>query len=220
MDRFDLYSGIHKGIRRTLFETTAAVAAADLEDPRECARACRAVRCMLDYLEEHAEHEDEVILPVLAALAPELFVDLRADHARIDGLQRELEALVARLEGASACERVSLGRRLEDRIGKLVAAHLTHLAREEGEANRILWAHRDDDQLLELQRRIMARIAPERLGEWFALALPAMNARERRALLAGLRAALPASLFELVTAGARAELGEPGWRAALEGVPA
>lgn len=220
MERFDLYGGIHKGIRRTLYETAAALAATDFEDPAGCARARAALRRMLGYLDEHARHEDEVILPVLATLAPELFHDLRAEHARVDGLQRELEGLADRLEGASAPERLSLGRRIEDRIGKLVAAQLMHLAREEGDANRILWAHRDDAQLLELQDRIVGGIAPERLSEWYGLAVPAMNPRERRALVADLRASLPAGLFEQVTAGARTELGEPAWRAALEEVPA
>jgi len=220
MERFDLYTSIHKGIRRILFETARTVAATDFEEAGESAVACEGVRRMLGFLDEHAAHEDEVILPVIAELAPVLFVDLRAEHARLDGLQRELEGLVVRLERAGASERVSLGRRLEDRIGKLVAGHLAHLAQEETHANRILWAHRDDGQLLELQVRIVARIEPARLAEWYALALPAMNARERRTILGGLRAGMPAELFEQVTAGARGELGERGWQAALSGARA
>ena len=215
MKRLDLYTCIHKGIRRSLFETAREVAAADFEDEEACAAAREGVRGMLAFLDEHAQHEDEVILPVLSEIAPELFADLRAEHARLDGLQREVEGIVARLERASAPERISLGLRLADRMGKLVAAHLVHLAREENEANRVLWAHRDDGQLLELQGRIVANIAPDRLGDWYALALPAMNVRERREMLGGMRAGMPVEVFEQVTASARAELGEPDWQAAL-----
>lgn len=215
MDRIDLFTSIHKGIRRSLFETARMVAAADFGDPLECERTGAAVARLYGFLDEHAACEDAVVLPEIAALAPELFIDLRAEHARVDGLQREIEGMLARLDGATECERVSLGRRIEDRFGKLVAAHLLHLAREEKDANRVLWAHRDDAQLADLRRRMVARVTPERLAEWYALALPAMNARERRGILLGMRAGMPAELFELVTAGARAELGERSWREAL-----
>ncbi|MCB9898122.1 MAG: hemerythrin domain-containing protein [Planctomycetes bacterium] len=215
MRRFDLYTTIHKGIRRILFETTRTVGETDFEDAREAAHAAREIGRMLAFLDEHAAHEDEVILPELATLAPELHADLRADHARVDGLQREIAAIVQRLEGANASERASLGRRLENRMGKLVAAHMLHLASEETDANRVLWAHRDDAYLVGLQTRIVEDIGPTRLADWLALALPAMNVRERRELLAGMRADLPGDAFEAVTAAARVELGERRWSASL-----
>jgi len=215
MDRFDLYTSIHKGIRAILFETARTVAATDFSRPEESARASDAIRRLLGFLDEHAAHEDDVILPELAPLAPELFADLRAEHARTDGLQRELAGIATRLAGATERERVSLGRRLAERANGLVAAHLAHLAREESEANRVLWAHFDDGALLALQDRIVAAIAPARLAEWYALVLPAVSAGERRALIGGLLATVSAARFELLTDPARAELGEAAWRDAL-----
>lgn len=157
-------------------------------------------------------------MPVLAVIAPNLFVDLRDEHSRTDGMQRELASLVERLSRSGEHERVALGRRLELKLGKLVAAHLNHMAVEEADANRVLWAHRSDQQLLELQLRIVSAIQPARLSEWYALLLPALNLRERREMLGGMRSGMPTELFEQVTTAARAELGEAQWAAASSAV--
>jgi hypothetical protein len=111
MDRFDLYSGIHKGIRRILFETSLAVAGTDFADAEASAAACRSVERMRQFLDEHALHEDEVIMPVLGALAPELFTDLRAEHAKVDGLQREVGAILAMRTVWSPSPGAATGRR-------------------------------------------------------------------------------------------------------------
>lgn len=211
MNRLDLYTTIHKGVRRALFETSQTVSATDFADQQQAAATCREIQRLLRFLDEHAVHEDDVIMPELAKLAPELFVDLRAEHAKSDGMQREVAAIVARLEHSTECERVSLGKRLEDRLPRLVAAHLVHMASEESDANRVLWAHYDDARLADLQSRIVTSIEPQRLSEWYALVLPALNLRERRGMLGAMLSGMPLELFEQVTTAARAELGEAQW---------
>lgn len=215
MDRIDPYTTVHKGLRRALFETAVTVGRTDFERGQETERCVADVRRLLAFLGEHAEHEDDVLMPELRALSPALHVALREDHARTDGLHRELEGLLVRLEGAGGAERVALGRRLALRTAALVAEHLRHLEREEVEANRILWAHRSDAELRALEDRIVGSIPAERLGDWFALMLPAMTGAERRELLHGLREALPADAFLAVTGPARELLGERAWSEAL-----
>lgn len=214
MNRFDLYTTIHKGVRRALFETALTVAATDFSDATQSAITCSGVRRLIDFLDEHAAHEDDAILPELVRCAPELHADMRSEHTKLDGLQREIAALVERIPDAAQGERIALGQRLELRLGRLVAAHLNHLCVEETEVNRMLWAHYSDAQLLEIQNRIVASISPERLAEWYSLTLPALNLRERRELLSAMRSGMPAALFEQVTSDARLELGEELWAAA------
>jgi hypothetical protein len=187
-DRFDLFTGVHKGLRAALFETAALLARTDFAASDEAAQAARAVARTLGFLEEHAAHEDALVLPAVEALSPEVFVALREDHARADGLQRDLAALAARLPGAEAAERVAIGRRVHDRFGLLVAEHLRHMQREEQDVQRILWAHHADGDLRALHGRILARIAPPRAAEWIGLILPALSNPERAELLGALRA--------------------------------
>jgi hypothetical protein len=210
--RLDLFSSVHKGLRAALFETATLVARTDFADAD--AAGSVASRCVmtLRFLEEHAEHEDAVVMPELAALAPELHVALQSDHARTDGLQREIAQLLERLARANAAERVSLGRRVHDRIWALAAEHVRHMQREEQEAMRMLWAHRSDAELQALHGRVLARIAPPRTAEWLALMLPAMSVPERAALIGELRAKVPADALGAILAPARVALG-PAWAA-------
>jgi hypothetical protein len=183
-NRFDLFTAVHKGLRAALFETAALLARTDFAARHEAARAAAAVERVVAFLDEHAGHEDAVVLPALAALSPELLVALREDHARVDGLQRELLALAARLPAGGEAERVSLGRRLHDRFVIAVAEHLRHMQREEHEVQRTLCAHRTDDELRALHDQILGRIPPPRTAQWVELILPALSGPERAALSA------------------------------------
>jgi hypothetical protein len=209
--RPDLYGTVHKGLRASLFATAALAGRTDFTRPAEAGEVAAAVIRLLGFLDEHAAHEDAVVMPVLATIAPELHADLRSEHARTDGLHRELAALAPRLGGASALERASLGRRLHDRLLRLAAEHVHHMQREEGDANRALWAHLDDAALAGLHGRVVGAIPPPRLAEWLALMLPAMSLPERAALLGGLRAQVPPSALAALVAPARVALGDEGW---------
>ncbi len=219
MQRFDLYRPIHKAIRTLLFETTELCARTDFGDGTESARAAAALRRLTAFLHEHAAHEDDVIVPEVERLAPDLAADLRNDHARVGGLEAELLALAERLTGAQGSERLSLGRRLQDRLGHLVAEHLLHLEREECQVNRLLWAHLDDGRLHGLEGRILASIEPARLAEWLVVLLPAVARPECATILAGLAQAVPPPVFAELTAPARAALGAERWAAALASMP-
>jgi hypothetical protein len=186
MERHDLFTSVHKGLRAAMFEAGALLGHADFRDGAEALHAARAVERLLSLLDEHAAHEDAVVLPAVEALGPELFVSIRDDHARIDGLQRELAHLVGRLAGAGEAERAALGRRIHDRFGIVLAEQLRHMQREEQEVQRLLWAHLDDEALRALHRSVLARIPAARAAEWLGVILPALAAPERAAVVAAL----------------------------------
>jgi hypothetical protein len=215
MTRVDLYRIPHRAIRALLFDTTLQVARTDFAVEAEARLAVAAGERLLGFLFEHAEHEDAVLLPEIEALSPALAAELRADHHRTGGLERELASLLARTALANEAERVSLGARLHQRLALLTAEHLVHLDREEVAANRLLWAHRSDAELELLHARIVADIPPARLAEWFGWILPSMSCAERAPLVAGLMA-MPHELFEQVTEPARRALGRTAWERTLE----
>lgn len=215
MPRLDLYTPIHKAIRSVLFDTAAALGRTSFADADEAAAAVAALRQLFACLDEHAEHEDAVVLPELLRSAPELHAVLEAEHARLVEMQREVEQFLPRLAEASAGARPGIGQRLQHALHRLIGAHLVHLEREEVEANRALWAHFDDQGLQALHGRIMARIAPPQLTRWLRLMLPALSRVERQQVLAGLQQKPPVEVFAAVTAPARAALGEAEWLVAL-----
>jgi hypothetical protein len=184
--RFDLFTAVHKGLRAAMFHAGALLGRTDFGAREEALQAARAVDRVVSLLDEHAAHEDAVILPAVEALYPELFVALREDHARIDGLQRELTALTARVAHAEEVERASLGVRIHDRFGNLLAEQLRHLQREEQDAQRLLRAHRSDEELRAMHGEILARIPPPRSAEWLGVILPALSIPERTAVVGAL----------------------------------
>jgi len=182
MQRIDLFAQVHKGLRAALCETATLLARTDFQDPAASRVAAASVADVLGFLDEHAGHEDEKVLPVLQAHSPELAAEIRSDHARIEGLQEEVGALAARLEISSPVERVLLGTRLHERTWLLLAEHARHMQIEESRATRVLHANLTDEELLALHGRILADIPPARMAEWFEILLPALAPAERAKL--------------------------------------
>jgi hypothetical protein len=211
MTRVDVFGVVHKGLRAALFEAVKVVARTDFSRAEEAERARAEVLAALAFLEEHGRHEDAIVLPELAVLAPALCADLQGEHGRLDGLHREVQRLCARLTGASPVERIALGRRLHDAAVRLLAESLGHMQREEAEATRVLHAHRSDDELRALHGRILASIAPPRVADWMELILAAASGPERVALVAGLRSHLPPDAFAAAVGPAQVRLGAADW---------
>src|SRR5262245_12502878 len=188
MTRFDLYAHVHKALRVLFLETLAAAGRTDFENPQELPALSATVRRMARLASRHAEHEDRAIHPILHLKAPELAADLEAGHDRYEGLERKLEETLAALERADSTQRASLGRQLAETLDAYVADNLTHMRLEETRANRVLWAHLEDGELIAIQGQILAGMTPAEIEEMVGLMLPAGNARERAALLAALSA--------------------------------
>jgi hypothetical protein len=188
MTRFDLYAHVHKALRALFLETIAAAGRTDFDHPQELPALAANVRRTARIASRHAEHEDCAIHPILHRHAPELAADLEAGHDRYEGLERKLEETLLALEQAQSAQRAPLGRQLAETLDTYVADNLTHMRLEETRANRVLWAHLDDGELIAIQGQILAGMTAEEIEEMVGLMLAAGNARERAALLAALSA--------------------------------
>lgn len=202
MATFDLYSSVHKGLRSLLYGAATAVARTDFDRDDETRAVVVEMRRVLAFLEEHAEHEDREILPVLRAKDAWTAEELQGDHARLDGLHRDIESLLLRIESSGASGRESLGRRLAERANRLVAEHIHHMEREERSGNRVLWAHCTDEELHAVHERIVTTIGAERLLQWAEFMVPALNRQEREHTLAGIRAIVPTAVMAAFGIGA------------------
>jgi hypothetical protein len=59
----------------------------------------------------------------------------------------------------------------------------------------VLWAHYSDDELLAIEQALVASIPPAAMFEALHWFLPALNAPERAAMLAGMRQGMPPEPF-------------------------
>ena len=155
-DRVDIFTLIHKDIRRTLFDTALLVGRTDFTRDEDIATARAVVARCFEFLREHAEHEDRHIVPVLVRLAPRFAAALEVEHVELEKAFIAVEALLGRLPGAPAGERPAMGREIFRRLNLLVADQLRHLEREEREGNATLWAYLPDAEIVALRTRLQA----------------------------------------------------------------
>lgn len=198
MATFDLYSSVHKGLRTLLYGAATRIARTDFDDDGQARAATAELRRTLGFLHEHAEHEDREILPLLREKNPWTAEEFQGDHARLEGLHRDIEALLSRIDTTNGAEREALGRRLAERANRLVAEHIHHMEREERSGNRVLWAHCSDDELHAAHERIVTSIGLERLTQWAEFLLPALNRAEREQAIAGISAIVPAAVLAVI----------------------
>ena len=185
--RFDMFTPIHKALRRSLFETALTLGRTSFASADEAAAAERAVADCLGFMREHAEHEDRHVLPELARLAPELATILVDGHPELERAAIAVESLwprLAALPATAADERQALGGELMRRFHGFVADEIQHMDREERTLNALFWARLADDEIRAISKRITDSISPERMRTWGELLLPALNGPEREVMLA------------------------------------
>jgi hypothetical protein len=192
-ERIDLYTPIHKALRRALFDTAAGAARADFALAEETHETAAAVVALCELLRDHAELEDRNLQPIFTDVAPALATTLAAEHVAVEKAAIACEELLPRLVAADRAQRLALGAELVRRLNTLVADHLRHMDREERQGNPVLWSAFDDDGLLALRARMRAQLPAHRAPAWGALFGLALSARERAALAAAPAAAPTAS---------------------------
>jgi iron-sulfur cluster repair protein YtfE (RIC family) len=211
MNRPNRYQPIHKALRAALFDATVLVARTEFADPDEATVAARTVATVLDVLDSHARHEEELVMPVAARHAPALVAALERDHGRLEGLQAELRALLPRTCSEVTAEREAAGQLLGRALTLLVADHLRHMDREETEAMPVLWAHLTEEELDAMDGRIRAAVPPQQMPVMMRLMIPTMTTAENARLLSAARAQMPPPVFAQLSGLAREVLGPERW---------
>jgi hypothetical protein len=194
--RFDMFTPIHKALRRSLFDTALALGRTSFAAADDTAAAERLVAACMEFMREHAAHEDRHVLPEIARLAPELATLLADGHPELERTAIAVDSLwprLAALPAAAAEERESLGGELMRRFHRFVADEVVHMDREERELNALLWARLTDAEIMAISSRITTSISPERMRTWGELLMPALNGPERGAMLARAAAAAKAA---------------------------
>jgi Hemerythrin HHE cation binding domain len=182
--RPDTLTPIHKGLRRSLFETAVLLARTDFADAGERGAAQQAVATCLAFLREHAEHEDRHVVPVIAQHNPELAIALEVAHPRLERMAIAVDSLWSRFAPLDGTGRTTLGAELQRRFQAFVAEQLLHMDLEERQVLEVLWAALTDEQMAALSGRIATSVPPARAQEWGALLGPSLNGAERALMAA------------------------------------
>jgi len=216
--RFDLYAGIHKGVRLMLADILARAGRVDTGEPAALQQLAEQVERVADFCVTHLEHENAFIHPVLERAQPgtsQRIATEHIEHARdIQTLRTHARALVScpPPQRAAACHA------LYHALSLFTAHNLAHMHIEETQHNAVLWAHLDDAQIAAIQGQIIAHLTPSEMTASMRWMVPALAPAERLRLLAGIRASAPASAFEGLMGLVREVLGDDDWAALARGL--
>jgi len=220
--RFDIYAGVHKGLRRFMGDTLVAVGRMDVHDAGELAATVAQVRGLLEFCLEHLHAENQFLHPAMEARRPGAACTTAKDHD--DHLQviERLEFDLRTVERATPDVGAGAASRLYRRLAVFVAENLEHMQVEETENNAVLWETHTDEELVEIHHAIVASVNSATMAAFLRWAVPALTPAERAALFTGMQGGAPREVFERMLASARPHLSEPQWTkliAALGPVP-
>jgi len=197
---FDLYRDVHKAIRVELFAVTTEAGRLDPSDRAARDALAGHVRSVVDWLADHARHEDTTIDPELRRLMPDLAEAVWHDHAEFDARCEAMVDLADTAATAIGTDRRRLGHRLYLDLASFTSAYLAHQDLEERVIMPSLEAALGVPHVVEMHQAILASLSPAEMGAALALMIPAINLDERVKMLSGIRADAPPEAFDGVCA--------------------
>jgi hypothetical protein len=193
---FDLYRDIHKAIRSELFAVTEEAGRTDPSDRLGRQALFGHVAEVMGLLEEHAEHEDGAIGPVLDRELPDLQARIVVDHEalerRIEGLRDHAAAAVAAPDGQPRRDL----HRLYVELASFTSAYLAHQDLEERVVMPALEEAVGVEQVMAIHGAIVGPMPPDQMARSVALMLPAMNIDDRTEFLQGMAAGAPPEVVD------------------------
>lgn len=176
-DRTDLFTHIHKGLRRGLFELSMVAGSTDWTSHAEVERLAEHWVPMLELLHAHTRHEDDHIFRLLDG-RPEATSLPEDDHRDLDDLLADLEerfvALQARPDGGE-------GLRWYRDLNRYIGTTLHHLHEEETIVMPALWRTHSDEELLACRARFLAETSPSVMSTSLRLMLSSLDTATKHA---------------------------------------
>lgn len=186
MPRDDLFTHIHKALRKGLFDVTVRAGATDWDDPVDVAALRAQWRPLRTLLDGHTAHEDTHVFRVLDGHDTTVLDAVEADHERLDAA---LAALDVAMERAVTVPDPVTGLEAYRRLALFVAAYLPHIHAEETTVMASIWAQCTDEEIAVARAGLMAEISPQDRALSLELMLGAVDPATRRALEGAVAAA-------------------------------
>jgi hypothetical protein len=162
MQRYNGFTLIHKALRALLYDTALTLQQTYFADIDEAEPAIEKVETVLFLFERHAHHEDTFLLPAVATYEPRLVDEFENEHDENIMLGNRLKNLLNIYRNIYFTEeRVVCGGAINKAFVEFMVFNLEHMAKEEILLNQALWKHYTDEQLVELNQKLVATIPAE-----------------------------------------------------------
>lgn len=221
LPRYDIYQGIHKGLRAFMADTLTRVGRVDVFDTTDLARTIEQLQALLTLCAAHVKHENDFLHTAIQARLPAGASRTAADHVEhlhsIEALRAEASAILP----AGNDDRMVRALRLYRHLALFVAENLQHMHIEETVNNAALWAHYTDAELLDIHHRLLASVSPQEQLDVMRWIVPALMPVQRAGMLGAMKNEAPAEFFDAVIGVVRPHLDTRDWSklASALGVP-
>ncbi len=194
--RFDMYLGIHKGLRLFFGDTIARLGSTDPADDAAVAATLAQARDLFDVCELHYDDEDRFVHPAIERVQPGATEGIAEEHVEHYVALDELRALARIIDESPAAARGAALARLYRALALYAAEDFEHMHFEDTEFNALLWRHYGDAELIRIHDELVAAIPPEKMFLALRWMIPALNAPERAAVFIGARHGMPVEAFQ------------------------
>eukprot|EP00730_Choanoeca_flexa_P002499 TRINITY_DN11071_c0_g1_i1.p2 TRINITY_DN11071_c0_g1~~TRINITY_DN11071_c0_g1_i1.p2 ORF type:complete len:236 (+),score=66.39 TRINITY_DN11071_c0_g1_i1:1796-2503(+) len=190
--RANIYGFPHKGLRNGLGQLLFKAGNVNVNDADSVKDLQDLSNTIVTLLHLHQSSEDEVLLPDVEAKAPGSTKENAEEHEKLEKMVEAFEKAVGKV--MVNCD-ADVANEAYTKISAFFSAYLTHMAAEESEMNKVIWANFDDGEIMAWHGRIMEKLSPEQKMMWIRFIVPALNEGERHAMLGQLKANAPIEAY-------------------------
>lgn len=219
MNRYNSFYFIHKALRAMLYHTALTLQKTDFADNAQTADALANVNNVLFAFDRHAHHEDNFIIPAVAACEPELAASFEQEHEEDHRLAGYLKNLLNIFDNTYFAEEKSIcGSAIIKSFTEFLVFNLEHMAKEEMLLNQALWKHYTDEQIMEKHRQLLATIPPAEMQSSAKWIMRAISTADAVNWLKQVKATAPEFVFSNLLYTAQEELTELQFAIVQEGI--
>jgi len=196
--RYNIYSIFHKGLRGLMADTMLRLGRMDVTDACEVAQTLEQLRGLMTICRSHLQHENDFVHPALERAQPYASTptaDEHVDHALEIGA---FEQRIGQFESMSVSERALAAHALYLDVSEFVGENFEHMKIEETTNHEVLIRHFSDQELMGIERAIVATIPPAQSMVGMRWMLSHINAGERAFMLGGMKKSAPPEVFARV----------------------
>jgi len=211
IERFNIYTQIHKGLRACMCEVLVRVGRVDPTDRMEIEVVAKEVRGLIDFARDHLQHEEELIHPVLEARRAGSSRESHSEHGQHLETLDLIESSLRILERSPSEERPAAALRLYRQLALFVAENFEHMQIEETENHAALVSCYSEEEVFDLHARVVAAVKPSAMAVAMRWMIPASSAPERAAILGGMQKSAPGPVFAGILGLVRPYLEPRDW---------
>src|ERR1700759_4882484 len=196
MNRFNSFLFVHKGLRAMLYDASLTLQQTDFSMSAEAEKALTKVDNVLFVFDRHAHHEDSFVNPMVEKFDPELAHAFEKEHVEDHRLGNCLKNLLTIFENALLPEEKAIcGSAIIKSFTEFLVFNLQHMAKEEHLLNQALWKHYTDEQIMEMNNKLVASIPPQEMQNVARWMLRGVSTTDAIQWLKGVKHSAPAFVF-------------------------